>query len=209
MKQKLSQSEAGKLGAIASAKTNAAKKQQRIIHWNNNPKLCKFCTIPLQYDKRYNDFCTQTCGANYLNSVVRGFVLSDNKKFNCLFCNNEFDSNGTEEHKYCSRKCMFDFWWQETKKKILLGEQVSNKKIKKYLIEYNSGKCQICNLTEWTGRPMPLVLDHINGNSEDNSLNNLRVICNNCDALTDHYKGKNAGNGRAKRRQRYRDGKSY
>jgi len=56
---------------------------------------------------------------------------------------------------------------------------------------------------------MPLILDHINGNSDDNVLLNLRVICNNCDALTDHYKGKNVGNGRAKRRQRYKDGKSY
>lgn len=56
---------------------------------------------------------------------------------------------------------------------------------------------------------MPLVLDHINGNSEDGKLSNLRVICNNCDALTDTFKAKNKGNGRAKRKERYKNGKSY
>lgn len=56
---------------------------------------------------------------------------------------------------------------------------------------------------------MPLVLDHIDGHSENGQLTNLRIICNNCDALTDTYKGKNRGNGRAKRRERYKEGKSY
>lgn len=47
------------------------------------------------------------------------------------------------------------------------------------------------------------------GRSDNNILENLRLVCPNCHALTPTYKGKNAGNGRAKRRQRYIDGKSY
>lgn len=51
---------------------------------------------------------------------------------------------------------------------------------------------------------IPIVLDHINGDSTNWTLYNLRLICPNCDAQTNTYKGKNIGNGRHWRRQRCR-----
>lgn len=107
---------------------------------------------------------------------------------------------------------MTEHKWQSTKDVLLNRgfDTTNNHKVaKRYLIELHKGACQICGLSEWGGKPMPLVLDHISGNSEDGNLSNLRVICNNCDALTPTYKAKNKGNGRAKRRQRYQEGKSY
>lgn len=52
-------------------------------------------------------------------------------------------------------------------------------------------KCEDCGLTEWMGRPIPLQLDHVNGNNRDNRLDNLRVLCNNCHGLTETWCGKN------------------
>lgn len=52
-------------------------------------------------------------------------------------------------------------------------------------------KCYICNLDEWMGKQIPLELDHINGDHDDNRLENLRIICPNCHAQTDTYRAKN------------------
>lgn len=43
---------------------------------------------------------------------------------------------------------------------------------------------------------IPLEIDHIDGNSENNSEENLRLICPNCHSLTATYKGANRGKGR-------------
>lgn len=45
----------------------------------------------------------------------------------------------------------------------------------------------------WNEQPLPLVLDHISGNSLDNSPQNLRLLCPNCDAQLPTRGGKNAG----------------
>lgn len=45
-------------------------------------------------------------------------------------------------------------------------------------------KCSSCNLSEWLSKPIPLELDHIDGNHFNNALENLRILCPNCHSLT-------------------------
>jgi len=52
-------------------------------------------------------------------------------------------------------------------------------------------KCERCTLTEWLGQPIPLELHHRDGDRTNNTLGNLELMCPNCHALTDNYRGKN------------------
>jgi hypothetical protein len=126
----------------------------------------------------------------------------------CLFCQKEVKEIISI---YCSIKCQHAYIWMLKKEEIERnGEFKSDSRTcKRYLIEKFGCKCVICNRDEWDGKPMPVVLDHIDGNSDNWKSENLRLICPNCDTFTPFYKGRNKGNGRFKRRQRYLTGLSY
>lgn len=57
-------------------------------------------------------------------------------------------------------------------------------------------KCERCCLTKWNKKPIPLELSHKNGINDDHRLENLELICPNCHAQTDTYRGKNWGKAR-------------
>lgn len=62
-------------------------------------------------------------------------------------------------------------------------------------------QCEICMNIDWQGVPIPIELDHINGINSDNRLENLRIICPNCHALTPNYRGKNKKSALAEMRE--------
>lgn len=64
---------------------------------------------------------------------------------------------------------------------------------KRYLIAVRGHRCEVCKLDIWCDKSIPIELDHIDGNPENNVIENLRLICPNCHAQTDTYKGKNVG----------------
>lgn len=125
----------------------------------------------------------------------------------CIQCKIEFEGN--LERKFCSKSCSNLFKKVETKKRIELGIEKDYRWVKAYLIEKLGNICSSCGLSEWLNNPIPLVLDHIDGNSDNNKLENCRLLCNNCDSFTETYKGRNKGNGRYIRRLRYKQNKSY
>ena len=60
--------------------------------------------------------------------------------------------------------------------------------------------CGICGLgPEWNGMVLVLQIDHINGDSTDSRLENLRFLCPNCHSQTETFAGRNCrpkmGNG--------------
>ena len=70
---------------------------------------------------------------------------------------------------------------------------IQSYKLKKRLLkaEIFQRCCSNCHNDTWLGQPIPLELDHINGNNKDNRLVNLRLLCPNCHALTPTYRSRN------------------
>ena len=60
-------------------------------------------------------------------------------------------------------------------------------------------KCEKCGNDEWNGLPIPLELDHINGINNDNRIENLRILCPNCHAQTETYRGRNQNTGNSRK----------
>lgn len=77
---------------------------------------------------------------------------------------------------------------------ILVEESTysNTSKLKKRLLEVGilEKKCYNCNNTTWLGKPIPLELEHKNGNRFDNRKENLTLLCPNCHAFTPTYRRK-------------------
>jgi len=63
-------------------------------------------------------------------------------------------------------------------------------------------KCELCGQDEnWNGMKISLILDHINGINNDNRIENLRIVCPNCNAGLPTHGGKNIKNRKQKKKK--------
>lgn len=71
--------------------------------------------------------------------------------------------------------------------------EYSSNKLRKRLISegIKDHKCECCGLTEWLEEPIPLELDHVDGDHYNNTIENLKILCPNCHAKTPTYRGRN------------------
>jgi len=183
-------------------------KEERVRIYDENPNLCIMCNKVLFYKQRKNKFCSLNCSATYNNKGCRRNVTTGTfAKKPCARC------KCITKYKFCSRVC-YDLYVREERISqakatgILNGSPVT---IKKCLIEIRGKKCEICCTEKWCGKEVPLVLDHINGKPKDCRIENLRLVCGNCNMQLPTFAGRNVGKGggRPYRMKRYYAGESY
>lgn len=162
--------------------------------------FCQYCKKELTKPSQVK-FCSRSCSVSYNNTGWNRNGLKNRRP--CKICGKE-----TRNKFYCSNNCKNADYIDQWLAGNLSTVGVPNC-AKPYLISNRGHKCEICNTTEWMGQEVPLILDHINGNPEDHRLENLRLVCGNCDMQLPTYKSRNKGNGRYLRRKRYAAGKSY
>lgn len=76
---------------------------------------------------------------------------------------------------------------------LVKGSKISTYRLKNKLLKsgLKEQKCECCGLTEWLGKPIKLEPHHINGDTTDNRIENIQLLCPNCHSYTDNYGGKN------------------
>jgi hypothetical protein len=163
-----------------------------------NPKLCVLCGESLPYENRKGRFCSKSCAATFNNrGVVRHFTHSD-----LCSC-----GNAKKRHnKYCD-ECIAKRVYNP---RLAFGELSNDKMRRKRLLELRGNQCQGCGLSEWMERPIPLELHHIDGDTDNNSQENLVLLCPNCHAIQPTHRRKNKqGKRQLIRRKRYAEGKTW
>lgn len=161
-----------------------------------NPNNCNTCGKIIEVlesqrpsDARKKKFCDHKCFGN-----------RQKKEGKCSYCQKPCKAS----KDYCSRDCYINDFHSSNIEKLKSDKKIDlhYSSIRKSLLWYYDHKCQKCGNDKWNGEKIPLEIDHINGNPDDNNFDNLRLICPNCHAQTDTYKGKNKGQGRQYRRKK-------
>ncbi|MFF7953039.1 HNH endonuclease signature motif containing protein [Streptomyces griseorubiginosus] len=99
----------------------------------------------------------------------------------------------TERQRYNQRR--------RTAEEILVEDtspdarRVPSSRLKRAMRELGVDECcAMCGSDGvWLGEPLPLEVDHIDGNWRNNRVENLRLLCPNCHSTTDSYRGRSKG----------------
>ncbi len=201
----MNRSEAGKLGYIKTKEAMDAARDRKTKRCREQylalNKKCLFCGKEISFKGRKNDFCNHSCAAQHTRKI-KGNKIRKGYTKNCP-CGLEVKVG----NKYCD-KCILE--GKHLHKKTFEALSLSSRgRRRQCLLDERGNICEMCGITEWLGKPILLIMDHIDGNSSNEDKLNMRLICSNCDSTLSTYKGRNKGNGRHARRARYAEGKSY
>ena len=135
------------------------------------------------------------------------------KTYKCIGCGVDAVFGYSKLNKFCSNICQGNYKWiNETVPRIERGECSGPPPLRKYLTEKYGDICSSCGVgSTWNNKPLTLHVDHIDGNSDNNFIDNLRLLCPNCHSQTDTFGSKGMGSRyrktsrRAVYNQNYRD----
>ncbi|MER6066063.1 HNH endonuclease signature motif containing protein [Streptomyces sp. NPDC001792] len=79
------------------------------------------------------------------------------------------------------------------------ARRIPSRRLKRAMTELGvEERCALCGMEPvWHGAPLPLEVDHIDGDWRNNSVENLRFLCPNCHSTTDTYRGRGKGRAQA------------
>jgi len=107
----------------------------------------------------------------------------NNINHSCVHCSKTFPHKHSSYNKFCSMECSAKYTWEQVS--IPRIEQGMGGNFKRYLKESRGDQCEECRQPSYhNGKPLTLQLDHIDGNSDNDALENLRLLCPNCHTQT-------------------------
>lgn len=108
--------------------------------------------------------------------------------YKCCYCGTQCTYDNRKKNCYCSNRCQRAYqWYFVTKPKLEHGEyggKPSRLTLIRYIIERDGYKCSSCKVDSWNGKYIALDVDHIDGDNQNHSVENLRFLCPNCHRQT-------------------------
>lgn len=148
-----------------------------------------------RYEKKFPDWkdrvikAANSCDTATAAAALLGIKFSTYKKYAELY--NCYKTNQSGKGKSKASGTKIPLW------DILEGlhPQYQSNKLRIRLLEEKvfEHECASCKLTTWLDQPIPLELEHKDGDHTNHLVANLELLCPNCHALTETYRGKNKG----------------
>jgi hypothetical protein len=130
---------------------------------------------------------------SYTTVEVLSYFNMHNKGRNFVTLKQRIDELGLDTSHFCPHKNRNSKRYSEkeyfVENSTIVRKTIKNRVIKEKLVTYECFACK--NTGTWNNKKLSLQLEHKNGISNDNRIENLCFLCPNCHSQTETYAGKN------------------
>lgn len=132
---------------------------------------------------------------------------------NCKYCSKTLNGSPSRESRlgnkiFCDNKCQASFRTATLEQEFIDGKFIgkligfqTRSWTRDLLIKMKGYKCNVCSCIEHNCKPLSLEVNHIDGDAENNTLENLEFLCPNCHSQTSNFRALNKN---SKRSYRYK-----
>ena len=153
--------------------------------------ICKKCNKEFVVQKGFANYCSSKCKNSRELSAIHKSKISESIKKRWkdgFFDSIDFGAINRGEEKINKNK---ETWTKKYSDMLSNGEPIHYQTIRRLLFKQRGYFCEICAVSEWVEKKITLEIHHIDGDSKNNDVKNLQILCPNCHSQTDNFRSKN------------------
>lgn len=149
--------------------------------------ICQNCGKIMTEKYGSGRFCSKSCAnTRHHSQETKQKISISNKSKNKGPNKGSFKKGhaGIGDRKEAARK------YRETCRKRKEARSFDQLSLREQLSVLQEERCAECGIKTWQGKALVLELHHIDGNHENENLDNLKLLCPNCHSQTPYYRNR-------------------